>query len=143
MSTSKNSTPAEIDPSYKDGARAQKIERLLPVFEAHVAAVTGLTGVFDPKNNLDDARLVAHNAQASLRGETVWIEARTPNGRIIRKETYSFWNTVADLAGIPDYRYPSIPTIKALARRCARRVKDIEETPDPFTGIVKLVAVAS
>lgn len=125
MSTSAPSTVD--DQSFQDGARAQKIERLLTVFEAHVAAVIGRQGAFHPVTDLDDARLVSDAAKATLKGErcTLTIHGRT-------KDAYRFWNDIADLAHLPSTRYPSVPTVRALVRRCELRVKDIEETPDPL-----------
>jgi hypothetical protein len=141
MSTVKDVPPKPTDPSFEAGARAHKIERLLTVFEAHVAVITGRNGTFHPATDLDDARLVRDVARASLKAETVVVEVRDPRGRLYRKTTYPFWVEVAELAGLPEHRIPSADTVRALARRCQLRVKDIEENPNPFAGIV--IAAAS
>jgi hypothetical protein len=139
MSITKDSTTRN---EYREGAVAEKIERLLTVFEAHVAAITGRNGTFHPKTDLDDARLVRDVAQASLKAKTVEVEVRGPKGRLYRKTTYPFWVEVAELASLPEHRIPSATTVRALVRRCDGRVKGIMENPNPFTGIT-IVAAAS
>jgi hypothetical protein len=141
MTTSASSTKSKAtDPSYKAGAVAQKIERLLTVFEAHVATITGRSGTFHPVTDLDDARLVRDVARASLKSETIEVEVRDPKGRLYRKTTYPFWVNVAELAGLPEHRIPSADTVRALVHRVERRVTDLEELPDPVS-LFKLVAV--
>lgn len=120
MSTGKTTT------EYRDGARSRKIELLLPVFEAHIAAAVGRAGALHPVTNLDDARLVHGNAESSLKGERTTIAFTDSNGRVRTKETYVFWNAVADLAGLPLPRYPSVATVRALVRHLDRRVKDLQ-----------------
>lgn len=103
-------------------AQNEKIDRLLVVFEAHVAAALHKTA-----GELDrfgvDAPQIAKSARDTLNGEQVTIT--TPHGT---KETFKFWNVVADLAGLPETRYPSVATIEMLVRRLDRRVQDMHLT---------------
>lgn len=128
--------------AYREGAVAEKIERLLPVVEAHVAMELGRAGTFHPKTDVADARVLLVNAEATLKGERVIIHFQDRSGRAHSKETYVLWNKVAMLAELPESRYPSISTVRALVARLRRRVQDLEAG---LTGeaLIKQVAGAA
>lgn len=111
------------DASYEWQRRNEKINLLLPVFEAHIEAHE-----HRPLDRLgDDAELIYETAKDLLNGPTVTIH--TEYGP---KETYVFWNTIASLAGIPEKRYPSTRTIRALVSRLRRRAEDTMTVAELF-----------
>lgn len=91
--------------------RAEKTSELLDVFEQHIA------GIVKRPLTLADTSLLLSHAERTLAGERVTIRVRGN-----AKETYKFWNDLAEGAEIPKERWPSTRTVRMLVERLRVRL---------------------
>lgn len=108
-------------------ARNEKIEQyLLPAWERYVETV--LDRPIDPLGA--DVRIVRDLARSTI--STILREhphrTRAQDKALLPKR----WHELADHAGLPAARHPSVTTIEKLVARLDRRVDEVQR--DPFTG---------
>lgn len=126
--------------SYAQEARRAKVEALLAAFERHAVAAAGR-----PLDFLNtDAAIVYALGAATIAG--VKTNRHTAGCRRSKAWTEgepccedhdllpTLWHDIADDAGLPAKRHPSVTTVKALVCRLHRRAIDARRDPFEIVG---------